>query len=127
MKKPEIRKPYRRHLFKHILLAVLCMFLLTAMVIPAAADVQITVVEDIPAAEIEESEVPLAALPNTAAERGREHALWMGILLAAVIAYVIYFKMYDRRLFRLRLEAARAEQKRMAVRRGGISEGRNER
>ena len=51
----------------------------------------------------------------------------MGILLAAVIAYVIYFKMYDRRLFRLRLEAARAEQKRMAVRRGGISEGRNER
>ena len=89
--------------------------------------IRITVVEDIPAAEIEESEVPLAALPNTPARAGMRHAVWMGILFAAVLAYVIYFSIYDRKLFSMRREAARREQSLMALRRTGVTEGNNER
>lgn len=127
MKRPETRKQDRKYAVRRMILAVLCMIALSAAAVPAAADVQITVVEDIPAAEIEESEVPLAALPGTAAERGGQHALWAGILLAAVVAYVVYFSRYDRRLFRLRQEAARTEQMRMAALRGETAEVRNER
>ena len=73
-------------------------------------NLKITVVEDIPAAEIEESAVPLAALPDTKARRGLQHMIWMGALLAAAAVYVLYFSRYDRRLFLLRREAAEAEQ-----------------
>ena len=71
---------------------------------------KITVLEDIPAAEIEDSAVPLAAVPGTEAHRGLQHVLWMGALLAAAAVYVLYFSRYDRRLFLLRKKAAEAEQ-----------------
>ena len=73
-------------------------------------ELKITVVEDIPAAEIEDEAVPLAGVPGTETRSGMRHMIWMGALLAAAIVYVIYFTGYDRRLFRLRKEAARAEQ-----------------
>ena len=88
---------------------------------------QITVVEDIPAMDIEESPVPLAALPNTRAKSGMRHALWMGGLLIAVIVYAAYFSVYDRRLYGLRREAAGMEKKLMNLRRTGIPEEKHER
>ena len=78
---------------------------------------EITVVEDIPAVEIEESEVPLAALPNTQVRNSVRHAFWMGALLLAVILYVVYFSVRDRRLYQLRREAALAENRLASVRR----------
>lgn len=77
----------------------------------------ITVVERIPAEDIEENPVPLAALPDSAARSGLRHALLMGATLLAVIAYCVYFSRYEARLFRLRLQAARCEQR--AMRRNG--------
>ena len=69
----------------------------------------ITVVEEIPAEEIEEEAVPLAAVPDTASGRETRHAGMMGLTLAAVIFYVLYFGRYERKLLALRREAARAE------------------
>ena len=87
---------------------------------------QITVVEDIPAVDIEEDEVPLAALPNTRTRSGMQHALWMGALLLAVIAYAAYFSAYDRRLSGLRRKAAGMEKKLMDLRRRSMPEEKHE-
>ena len=69
----------------------------------------ITVVEDIPAMDIEENEVPLAAFPDTAGRSGTRHAVLMGLVLACVLAYVIYMGRYEKKLAVLRHKAARAE------------------
>ncbi|MBR2189110.1 MAG: hypothetical protein IJ860_06865 [Eubacterium sp.] len=69
----------------------------------------IEVVEDIPAVEIEDDEVPLAAAPVSSGQNSLRHPLMMGCLLTAVAAYVIYFSRYDRKLARLRRQAAEAE------------------
>ena len=69
----------------------------------------ITVVEEIPAEEIEEEAVPLAAVPDTAPGREIRHAGMMALTLAAVVFYVLYFGRYERKLLALRREAARAE------------------
>ena len=87
---------------------------------------QITVVEDIPAVDIEEDEVPLAALPNTRTRSGMQHALWMGALLLAVIVYAAYFSAYDRRLSGLRRKAAGMEKKLMDLRRRSMPEEKHE-
>ena len=71
----------------------------------------VEVVEDIPAYEIEENQVPLAAYPDTPARSGVRHSAMMGLVLAAVIGYVVYFHRYEARLFRLRQEAAQAERR----------------
>ena len=92
----------------------------------AQRQLQITVVEDIPAVDIEEDEVPLAALPNTRTRSGRQHVLWMGALLLAVIAYAAYFSAYDRRLSGLRRKAAGMEKRLMDLRRKGMSEEKHE-
>ena len=68
----------------------------------------ITVVEDIPAEEIEEEAVPLA-VPDIATGRETRHAGMMGLTLAAVVFYVLYFGRYERKLLALRREAARVE------------------
>lgn len=98
----------------HGLAGLLCLALLWIMFpLQAAADDErelvITVVEEIPAEEIEESEVPLAAFPNSGHRSGTRHLLLMSLTLAAVIAYVWYFTLYEKRLSLLRAEAARAE------------------
>jgi len=69
----------------------------------------ITVVEEIPAEDIEESAVPLADFPDSVARRGTRHAVMMGLTLLAVTAYVLYFSRYEKKLFLLRRQAARAE------------------
>ena len=86
----------------------------------------ITVVEDLPATEIEDEEIPLAAMPAASSDSGLRHLVWMAVLLAAVIAYICYFGNYDRKLSRLRREAAAAELQMMrSVReRGGRNSGR---
>lgn len=68
----------------------------------------ITVVEDIPAEEIEEEAVPLA-VPDIATGRETRHAGMMGLTLAAVVFYVLYFGRYEKKLLALRREAARVE------------------
>ena len=68
----------------------------------------ITVLEDIPAEDIDDAEVPLAAFP-AAEDHSTRHIALMGLTLLAVIAYAIYFGVYDTKLMRLRQEAAAAE------------------
>lgn len=79
----------------------------------------VTVVEDIPAMDIEDGPVPLAASPeaslNTA---GQRHAVLMGLLLLAVIAYSLYFRTMQMEMFRLRMRAAEAEKKALSKSRG---------
>jgi len=82
----------------------------------------IQVVEDIPACEIQENQVPLAAYPDTPARSGVRHSALMALVLAAVVGYVIYFHRYENRLFRLRQDAAMAE--RRAAERGFGEAGR---
>ena len=79
--------------------------------------VTITVVEEIEAMEIEDLEVPLAAMPDSPARTGVKHIAWMSLVLAAVLFYVFYFSRYEKRLFQLRRAAANAEYEAMARRR----------
>ena len=72
-------------------------------------EIVIEVEEDIPAMDIEEQEVPLAASPNTHTRSGVRHAVLMGVFLAGAIGYAGYFTRYDKKLFRLRKEAAGLE------------------
>ena len=72
-------------------------------------DFRITVVEDIPAVDIEENEVPLAAMPNTKTRSGVRHAALMTLVLAASIGYIIYADSCDRKILALERRAAEAE------------------
>lgn len=69
----------------------------------------ITVVEDIPAEDIEEEKVPLAASPDTPGRNGTEHLLMGIVLLLGSVFYTVYFYHADQKLFTLRREAAEAE------------------
>ena len=74
-------------------------------------EITIEVVEDIPAGDIQESEVPLAALPVSEKSNAVRHIGMMLALLAGVCAYSAYFIGYEKKLVRLREEAAEAEVK----------------
>ncbi len=69
----------------------------------------ITEIEDLPAVDIEENAVPLAAGPGEASRGGMRHAAMMGLVLAGVTVYVWYFSVMEKRLFALRKQAAEAE------------------
>ena len=71
----------------------------------------VTVVEEIPADEIEEDDVPLADFSETGKSipDGTRHILLMSTLLMLVAMYVFYFVQYERRLGKLRWKAAEAE------------------
>ena len=62
----------------------------------------IDVVEEIPAEEITEAAVPLAARPDTPARSNVRHAVLLGFFLACVLGYLLYFRSYKRRLRVLR-------------------------
>ena len=72
-------------------------------------EITVEVVEDIPAGDIEEAEVPLAALPVSEKSNAVRHMGMMLALLAGVCAYSAYFVRYEKKLVRLREEAAEAE------------------
>ncbi|MBQ9063092.1 MAG: hypothetical protein IJ121_09775 [Eubacterium sp.] len=72
----------------------------------------IDVVEEIPAEEIVETAVPLAARPDSPARSNVRHAVLLGIFAACVLGYILYFRSYQRRLCVLR---ARAEEKGYAM------------
>ncbi len=119
--RPEVRR---------LLLCLICLMLalaLLAMLPPAAYAEQaepqtliVTVVEEIPADEIEDEDVPLAAFDD--AGRGisdaTRHVLLMCLLLMCVAVYVFYFSMFEKRLGALRLRAAEAEARWRETRRG---------
>ena len=72
-------------------------------------EIEIEVVEDIPAQDIEEKAVPLAALPQSDLSNGLRHAGLMLIVLVMTVAYAIYFSRYEKKLILLREKAAEAE------------------
>ena len=86
-------------------------------------EVVIETVEDIPAMDIEEQEVPLAAGPDSQARSGVRHAVLMGVFLAGALGYAGYFMRYDRKLYRLRKEAADLEYQKMIRRREEKGQG----
>ena len=102
-----------------ILIMVLTIFVCASAICCAAGEtgdtaeerpeITIEVVEDIPAADIVEQELPLAAGPNTASADAARHAAMMGVVLLATIGYAVYFGRYDKKLAELRIEAAQAE------------------
>lgn len=53
-------------------------------------DITIEVVEDIPAADIEESEVPLAATVGAEAFDNTRHMVMVWTLAAVIIAYIVF-------------------------------------
>ena len=60
-------------------------------------DITIEVVEDIPAADIEEQETPLAESPDTAAADNTRQTMNIWILGAVVIAYTVFLITGSRR------------------------------
>ncbi|MBQ3755921.1 MAG: hypothetical protein II873_02235 [Oscillospiraceae bacterium] len=98
-----------------LLLAIVLFTLLTTP--RAYADMEdgrklvVTVVEEIPAEEIEDDDVPLASFTEIASDitDGTRHVLLMGLLLLLVVVYVLYFIAYEKRLNALRWQAAEAE------------------
>ena len=60
-------------------------------------DITIEVVEDIPAADIEEQETPLADAPDTAAADNTRQTMNIWILGAVVIAYAVFIVTGSRR------------------------------
>ena len=72
-------------------------------------EITIEVVEDIPADEIEDADVPLAALPVSEKSNAVRHVGMMLALLGAVCAYSAYFINYEKKLVRLREDAVEAE------------------
>ena len=76
----------------------------------------IVVVEDISVHDqivIEDEGIPLAEYSEGESDAGVRHAVMMGVVLFAVIAYAIYFDRRDKKLFELRQEAARARKRMM--------------
>ena len=97
---------------------LLALVLLTLLPAPRAfADTEdgkklvVTVVEKIPAEEIEDDDVPLASFSEIGSDitDGPRHVLLMSLLLLVVAAYVLYFGAYEKRLNALRWQAAEAE------------------
>ena len=71
----------------------------------------ITVEEEIPAQEIEESSVPLAAFSQEDKTSDRVLIVCVVTAAACAAAYLIYFARLKKRLIALRAEAAAAEQR----------------
>ena len=69
----------------------------------------ITVLEDIPAEEIEEMEVPMAAAPVTHNSLRTGIIAWICVIAAALAAYIVYFTGYKRKLAQLSHVAAEKE------------------
>ena len=71
----------------------------------------VTAVEEIPAEEIEDNDVPLTSFSENGADitDGTRHVLLMGLTLLLVVMYVLYFSAYEKRLNALRWKAAEAE------------------
>ena len=99
-----------------------CLLLATALLamLPApkaCADTEdgkklvVTVVEEIPAEEIEDDDVPLASFSEIVSDStdGPRHVLLMSLLLVLLVLYVLYFSAYEKRLHALRWKAAEAE------------------
>lgn len=116
---------------RRILAGALCLVLALAVllaVLPqrAFADTAepktliVTVVEEIPADEIEDDDVPLASLADTgkSISDSTRHVLLMSALLLCVAVYVFYFRTYEKRLRALRWKAAEAENRWHAQRQG---------
>lgn len=80
-------------------------------------EIVIETIEDIPAGDIEEQPVPLAAMPDTQKRTEMRHAVMMIILLMGTAAYAIYFIRYENKLVMLRKKAAEAEEMAMLRRR----------
>lgn len=104
-----------------VLLAVLACLALAALV-PAlrahdvlAADtsdhpeLRITVVESIPAEQIEDDSVPLAAGPGGGSAIETPQVVLMSLVLAGSVFYALYARRCDERLFALRREVIDAE------------------
>lgn len=116
---------WQRGLIFLILTFLLCIPVLTSAENTAAEEkreLTITVVEDgEEILEIQDRAVPLAAFPGAEPQavprNGERHVFLMGAALLAVIAYVWYFSRYEKRLFRLRREAAEAEHRFLEQRR----------
>ena len=83
-------------------------------------EIVIESVENIPAGDIEEQPVPLAARPDTSKGVEMRHAVMMLILLMGTAAYTVYFIRYEKKLVVLRRRAAEAEAEAMKRRRNGL-------
>ena len=112
------RNGTRKNRLRRLIVLMLLTLLLPAGALASETDpgetdrtLIVQVVEEIPAYDIEENQVPLAAYPDTPARSGVRHGAMMGLVLAAVIGYGVYFRRYDARLLRLRQEAALAEKR----------------
>ncbi len=98
-----------------LLLAMALFALLTAP--RAYADTEegkklvVTVVEEIPAEEIEDDEVPLTSFSEIGSDitGGTRHVLMMSLVLVLLVMYVLYFSAFEKRLNALRWKAAEAE------------------
>lgn len=105
-----MKRNYYRYIGEVVFLAVLCLaFGLSGK--PAMAETAadqdgkqlvIDVVEEIPAEEIEEAAVPLAAMPDSQARSNVRHLVLMGVFLACVLGYILYFRNFKRHLRMLR-------------------------
>ena len=76
----------------------------------------IRVVEEIPAEDIYDEEVPMAAQPTSANQSGTRHLLMMSFLLLLSCGYVGYFSHYEKRIDSLKEKVIQEEEKRMAER-----------
>ena len=106
------KQSLRRFLFAGLFtLLICCMFRGSGQTAQAEdttdRNLVIEVVEDIPAEEIEEQAVPLAALPDSPQRSNVRHSVLAGIFLACVLGYFLYFRNFKRRLRVLRETAER--------------------
>ena len=96
---------------------LLAMALLALLPAKAYADTEdgkklvVTVVEEIPAEEIADDDVPLTSFSEIGSgiTDGTRHVLLMSFLLLLLVMYVLYFSAYEKRLNALRWKAAEAE------------------
>lgn len=85
--------------------------------------VTITVVEEIPAAEIREEAVPLAAAPVTKNSLRSYYIAWGCVIAAAFVFYGVYFMRYKRKLIKLQTLAAEKEKQMLDLYRGAKTDG----
>ncbi len=122
MGKSDIHKRWSRFLS---LISVIVLLMIALLIVPSSnawaedtgddgsghKNITIEVVEDIPADDIEDAEIPLAALPVSEKSNAVRHIGMMLALFGAVCAYSAYFISYEKKLVRLREEAAEAEER----------------
>ncbi len=86
----------------------------------------ITVVEEIPAEEIYDEEVPMAALPYSKNQNGTRHLLMMSSLLVLSCAYIGYFHHYEKRIETLRAAVIEKEEELMQKRNNSDRKGKSD-